>query len=242
MPVDLRHRTTEIEVDARWRQARKLRRIVRQIVGIAAEQLHIDRHAGRRPPAVIQFRADAPETAQRHLRPGNADELAHRRIIAAHLRQHIAQQPVGQAFHRRKNNAGGHGAQKRKKNSGIGTGLDTRLDTKNRHGANKRGKNGNGFYPPTPAPCAFPRHNPRISRAALCDPCKRVSQRGCPKSFIHADFRAGALRCPIHAGFRAGALRCPVYAGFRASSKMSVDKGFQRVGRVRCSGLCFLMP
>ena len=129
VPVDLRHRTTEIEVDARRRQARKLRRIVRQIVGIAAEQLHIDRHAGRRPPAVIEFRADAPETAQRHLRPGNAHELAHRRIVAAHLRQHIAQQPVGQAFHRRKNNAGGHGAQKREKNSGIGTGLDTEIDT-----------------------------------------------------------------------------------------------------------------
>ena len=72
---------------------------------VTAQQLGSNRHTGCGATAVQQLGHDAGKNALGQQLIGDADELAHADINAAHAGDDVTQTVVQQAFHRREVNA-----------------------------------------------------------------------------------------------------------------------------------------
>ena len=111
--VDGLCRAAEVEVDHRRTKLAGAHRILGQPVRIRAQQLHAHLGAGAGARALVEFRRDAAEHRGRQQLFVDADELAHAPIDAADPGQHVAQDVVDQAFHRRQGDLhGSRGSQK----------------------------------------------------------------------------------------------------------------------------------
>ena len=106
MAVDALGRAAEVQVDALGLELGQASGVLSQAAHVGAQQLWVHRHACCRAAAVHQLWHDARENAVRQQLVGHADELAHAAVDAADAGQHIAQDVVEQAFHRRQENHG----------------------------------------------------------------------------------------------------------------------------------------
>jgi len=95
-------RAAKVEIDALGAQLSQPRGVVGQAGRVTAQQLRPHRHASGRAAGVVQLGHHAVEHPLGQQLVGDADELGHAAVNAAHLRQHIAQAVVEQPFHGRK--------------------------------------------------------------------------------------------------------------------------------------------
>jgi hypothetical protein len=93
-------RAAEVQVDAGRAQRGQQGGVVGQAGRVGAQQLRPHRRAGGGAAAVQQLGHDAREHPRRQQLVGDADELRHAAVDAAHLRDHVAQAVVEQALHR----------------------------------------------------------------------------------------------------------------------------------------------
>ena len=99
---------TKVQVDALGPQRRQAGRVLGHAHRVGAQQLRAHGHAGQRAPAMVQF----GQVAQKHpfgqQGAGDADELGHAAVHAAHAGEHIAQHKIQKPLHGGEQQ--GHGA------------------------------------------------------------------------------------------------------------------------------------
>ena len=92
-------RAAKIKVDAVRPQGCQAGGVFSQAHRVRPQQLRAHRHTRKRAPAVEQLGHHADESAVWQQRIGDADELRHAAVHAAHTGQDVAQHKVQQALH-----------------------------------------------------------------------------------------------------------------------------------------------
>jgi hypothetical protein len=90
----------KFRVDPGRREFDQLRRIVGQTGRVTAEKLDDHRCAGVGAAAAAEFGADSAKASYRQHAARNTQKLAHRQIVGAQTRQHVAQDVIDQPLHR----------------------------------------------------------------------------------------------------------------------------------------------